>query len=77
MLLLIAVLLTYVAITGILDQLFIYPTVIGGALGLTTLETIIVVLLGGLFAGLTGMIFAVPTASVLKYLIPQIYNCWK
>ena len=77
MLLLVAVVLTYVAITGILDQLFIYPTVIGGALGLTTLETIIVVLLGGLFFGLTGMIFAVPTASVLKYLIPQIYNCWK
>ena len=77
MLLLVAVVLTYVAITGILDQLFIYPTVIGGALGLTTLETIIVVLLGGLFFGLTGMIFAVPTAAVLKYLIPQIYNCWK
>jgi predicted PurR-regulated permease PerM len=77
MLLLLAVILTYIAITGILDQLFIYPTVIGGALGLTTLETIIVVLLGGLFFGLTGMIFAVPTASVLKYLIPQIYNCWK
>ncbi len=77
MVLLVAVVLTYIAITGILDQLFIYPTVIGGALGLTTLETIIVVLLGGLFFGLTGMIFAVPTASVLKYLIPQIYNCWK
>ena len=77
MLLLVAVVLTYIAITGILDQLFLYPTVIGGALGLTTLETIIVVLLGGLFFGLPGMLFAVPTASVLKYLIPQIYNCWK
>jgi predicted PurR-regulated permease PerM len=77
MLMLVAVIATYVIITGIFDQLFIYPSVIGEALGLTTLETIIVVLLGGFFAGLTGMIFAVPTAAILKYLIPQIYNCWK
>jgi predicted PurR-regulated permease PerM len=77
MLMLVAVIATYVIITGVLDQLFIYPSVIGQALGLTTLETIIVVLLGGFFVGLTGMVFAVPTAAVLKYLIPQVYNCWK
>ena len=68
------VILTYVLITGILDQFFVYPKFVGGALGLTTLETIIVVLLGGFFAGIAGMIFAVPTASVLKYLIPKIYS---
>ena len=51
--------------------------VIGESLGLTTLETIIVVLLGGIFAGITGMIFALPTASVIKYLIPQIYSARK
>lgn len=68
------VILTYVVITGVLDQFFIYPKFVGGALGLTTLETIIVVLLGGFFAGIAGMVFAVPTASVLKYLIPKIYS---
>lgn len=68
------VILTYIVITGIMDQFFIYPKFVGGALGLTTLETIIVVLLGGFFAGIAGMIFAVPTASVLKYLIPKIYS---
>jgi predicted PurR-regulated permease PerM len=66
---------TYLLWNGIVEQLFLYPAVIGESLGLTTLETIIVVLLGGIFAGITGMIFAIPTASVLKYLIPKIYSC--
>lgn len=68
---------TYAVWNGIVEQLFLYPAVIGESLGLTTLETIIVVLLGGVFAGITGMIFAIPTAAVLKYLIPKIYTCWK
>lgn len=65
---------TYLLINGILEQLFLYPTLVGGAIGLTTLETIIVVLLGGLLGGITGMILAVPAAAVLKYLIPKIYR---
>ena len=76
LLLILAVLLTYGLMNGILEQLFLYPALIGGGLGLTTLETIIVVLLGGMFAGITGMIFAVPSAAILKYLIPKIYRCW-
>jgi predicted PurR-regulated permease PerM len=72
---LILIVCTYAVWNGIVEQLFIYPAIIGESLGLTTLETIIVVLLGGIFAGITGMIFAIPTASVLKYLIPKIYSC--
>lgn len=72
---LILIVSTYAIWNGIVEQLFLYPAVIGESLGLTTLETIIVVLLGGIFAGITGMIFAIPTASVLKYLIPKIYTC--
>ncbi len=72
---LILIVATYAVWNGIIEQLFLYPAVIGESLGLTTLETIIVVLLGGIFAGITGMIFAIPTASVLKYLIPKIYTC--
>jgi predicted PurR-regulated permease PerM len=72
---LILIVCAYIVQNGIVEQLFLYPAVIGESLGLTTLETIIVVLLGGIFAGITGMIFAIPTASVLKYLIPKIYSC--
>ena len=42
---------------------------------MTTLETIIVVLLGAIFAGIPGMILALPASSMIKYLVPQIYNC--
>ena len=65
---------TYLLINAVLEQLFLYPTLVGGAIGLTTLETIIVVLLGGLIGGVTGMILAVPAAAILKYLIPKIYR---
>lgn len=76
-LMLLAIVFTYIVITGIVDQFFIYPAFVGEALGLTRLETISVVLLGGVFAGLSGMIFAVPAASVLKFLVPKIYDCWR
>ena len=55
-------------------KLFLYPKLIGGAIELSTVETIIAVLLGGMAAGIPGMIFAVPAAAVLKYLIPKIYQ---
>ena len=67
---------TYLIYNGVIEQFILYPAVIGESLGLTTLETIIVVLLGAIFAGIPGMIFAIPAASVLKFLVPQIYRCW-
>ena len=71
-----AVLIAYMVYNGIIEQFILYPAVIGESLGLTTLETIIVVLLGAIFAGIPGMLLALPAASVLKYLVPQIYNCF-
>ena len=64
----------YFVMNSIIEQLFLYPAFVGEALGLNILETLIVVLLGGLFAGIAGMIFAVPVASVLKFLIPRLYQ---
>jgi len=66
----------YLLYNGVVEQFILYPAVIGESLGLTTLETIIVVLLGAIFAGIPGMILALPAASVLKYLVPQLYRCW-
>lgn len=73
---LVGVLLVYLVVNGILEQLILYPNLVGGSIGLSILETIIVVLLGGLFAGIPGMIFAVPAAAVIKYMIPKIYRVW-
>lgn len=72
--LLLAIIICYLIYNGIIEQFILYPAVIGGALGLNTLETIIVVMLGAIFAGIPGMILALPTASVAKYIIPQIYR---
>jgi predicted PurR-regulated permease PerM len=77
MLQIVLVLTAYLIYNGVIEQFILYPRVIGDRLGLTTLETIIVVLLGALFAGIFGMIFALPTASVLKYLLQQVYAVWK
>ena len=72
--LLIAIIALYAIMNMVIEQLFLYPAFVGEALGLNILETIAVVLLGGLLAGLTGVIFAVPAASILKYLIPKVYK---
>ena len=73
----IALLVFYLIYSGVIEQFILYPAVIGESLGLTTLETIIVVLLGAVFAGIAGMIFALPAASVLKFIVPKIYHCWE
>ena len=59
---------------AIIEQLILFPVLVGEALGLNALETIIVVLLGGLVAGLAGAVFSIPVAAILKYLVPQIYR---
>ncbi len=73
-LLVLIIVLIYFIINGIIEQLFLYPGFVGEALGMNVLETIIVVLIGGLVAGLAGVIFAVPAASIMKYLIPKLYQ---
>ena len=68
------ILIIYFVLHSIVEQLFLYPALVGEALGLNVLETLIVVLLGGVFSGITGMILAVPVASILKFIIPRIYR---
>ena len=70
------IILVYILVHYMLEQFYLNPKLIGGSIGLNALETIMVVLLGGLFAGIPGLILAVPVASILKYLIPKIYGCW-
>lgn len=67
---------TYGAIMGIFEAFVLYPRLVGLALGLNLLETVAVVLLGGYLFGLPGLLLAVPTASVIKYLVPRIWQCW-
>ena len=66
--------LAYLLIHVILEQLLLYPVLVGEAIGLTLVETIIVVLLGAVVAGVSGMILAVPAAALLKLLVPLFYE---
>lgn len=74
--LMVTIVICYLIIHGIVEQLILYPALVGEALGLNALETIIIVLLGGLVSGLAGAVFAVPVAAILKYLIPKIYQAY-
>ena len=69
----IGIALAYLLIHVILEQLLLYPVLVGEAIGLTLVETIIVVLLGAVVAGISGMILAVPAAALLKLLVPLFY----
>lgn len=71
---LLLIIISYLIYNGIIEQFILYPAVIGEALGLSTLETIIVVLLGAVFGGITGMLLALPVASVAKYIVPQLHH---
>lgn len=74
---LIGVCAAYLFINGVLEQLFLYPVLVGESIGLTTLETIVCVLFGAVIAGITGMILAVPAAALLKFLIPLVYDVFR
>ena len=68
------ILSVYLLMNMIIEQFFLYPKLVGKSLGLSTIETIIVVFLGSLIAGISGIILAIPIASVLKYIFPIIYS---
>lgn len=54
---------------------FIYPRVVGNSIGLPGLLVLIAVILGGGFAGIMGIIFAVPLIAILYQLLKEaIHN---
>ena len=51
-------------ITQFCENQFIYPHVVGRAVGLPALWTLVAVLVGGKIGGILGMIFCIPLTSV-------------
>ena len=62
--------LTYV-VTQFCENQFIYPHVVGRAVGLPAIWTLIAVLVGGKLGGILGMIFCIPLTSVFYTLIGE------
>lgn len=55
-----------------IDNNFITPIVVGESVGLHPMAVMIVLLIGGTIIGPLGMLFAIPTAGVLKVVIGEI-----
>lgn len=56
------------------ENQFIYPRVVGGAVGLSALWTLIAVLIGGKLFGIIGMIFFIPLTATAYTLLSQAVN---
>ncbi|MCX7842405.1 MAG: AI-2E family transporter [Clostridia bacterium] len=54
-----------------IDNAFISPKIIEGRLGLHPVTTILAVIVGGEFFGITGMLLSVPSVAVIKALIKK------
>ncbi len=59
-----------------LDNYFIYPRIVGNAVGLPGILVLFAVLLGSKFAGIFGLIFGVPFIAVL-YILFNEFIIWK
>ncbi|NMA13924.1 MAG: AI-2E family transporter [Clostridia bacterium] len=57
-----------------LENSIISPRIIGDSVGIHPLAIIFVLLIGGYFWGVLGMLFAVPLAVVLRVLITYVYQ---
>lgn len=57
-----------------LDNAFISPRIIEGKLGLHPITTILVVLSGGEFFGVAGMLVAVPVTAIVKIILNTLIN---
>ncbi len=55
-----------------IDNAFISPKIIEGRLGLHPVTTILAVLAGGEFLGITGMLVAVPIVAILKVIAKRL-----
>ena len=55
-----------------IDNNFITPVLVGESVGLHPMAVMIVLLIGGTLIGPLGMLFAIPTAGVLKVVISEI-----
>ena len=57
-----------------IENIFIYPKVVGKSVGLASMWTLMAVILGGSILGITGMIIGLPLASILYAILRNETN---
>lgn len=65
------------ALVYTLEAFAITPRVIGHRIGLHPLVVLVVVLAAGKLLGIWGILFAVPTAAILRVLIPELWTLFQ
>ena len=64
-----------IAVLGVVQYLeanLIFPKVVGGKLGLSTMASLVVIFAGALFWGMAGMILFLPLVSILKLVSEEV-----
>ncbi|MBQ2765104.1 MAG: AI-2E family transporter, partial [Firmicutes bacterium] len=56
------------------ENYFISPRILGDQVGLHPVSVILLVLVGGYFGGIIGMVLIIPVAAVLKVVLIFLYN---
>lgn len=69
--------LSYMLFVHVLDLTLVTPRVVGGSIGLSPVIVIIALLAGGKVAGFTGLLVAIPVASVLKVLMSELVEWYR
>lgn len=64
-------------IVQLLDNVVVQPVVVAKTVNMHPLLVLLVVIIGGQFMGILGMILAVPVTGVLKVIIQEAYNSYK
>ena len=69
----VAVVLAVFFVVQSLESFVITPRLVGNTVGLTPLESILVLIVFGNLAGFTGMLVAIPTAAILKIIAAEYF----
>lgn len=62
----------YMGVVHVLDITLVTPRILGGSIGLSPVTVILSLLAGARLMGFTGLLFAIPVASVLRVLISEL-----
>ncbi len=64
-------------VINLVENFYLAPKLVGDRVGLSDLETLIALVIGGTFGGIVGVVIAIPTAGIFKIFIKLIYERYK
>lgn len=65
------------SVINFIEGMFITPRIVGNTVGLSSLQTLVVLFLGADIAGMVGMVVAIPLAASFKVLLLELFQEYK